>query len=597
MMERQDPKQQYSSRLQQRRRLAAELHRLHINYGNARLLIAGIAGGAAWASFGPGLISPLWLVAPIGLFLVLAVLHDLVLRKRARARRAGRYYESGLARIEDRWPGSGEPGNRFKDDSHVYSADLDLFGKGSLFELLSTSRTRAGEEFLARWLKEPAPLDEIRRRHAAVDELRNMVDLRERLAMAGHDVHSGVNPRALWLWSLKPPLLEHGALRMATRFLPVLAAVTVFFWWWKGMVSPFLAVLAFEAGVALALRKPVLRVVHTVEQAKHDLDLLAEVLKVIESCRFTSQKMMQLRAVLDTAGRPPSHQIWRLHILTDLLDSRDNVMVRVVGPPLMWTTQLAFALETWRERNGPSVRRWLEALAEMGALTSLATYAYEHPGDPFPEFVENGGAVFEADGLGHPLLPAGRFVRNDVRLGGDLRALVVSGSNMSGKTTLLRTIGVNVVLAMAGAPVRARRLCMSPVSLGASIRITDSLQGGTSRFYAEITRLRAILDLAGKETSLLFLLDELLNGTNSHDRRIGAEAVVRGLISRRAIGLVTTHDLALADIAQALDPHAANVHFEDHLENGKISFDYLLRPGVVTKSNALELMRSVGLEV
>jgi DNA mismatch repair ATPase MutS len=150
---------------------------------------------------------------------------------------------------------------------------------------------------------------------------------------------------------------------------------------------------------------------------------------------------------------------------------------------------------------------------------------------------------------------------------------------------------------MAGAPVRARRLCMSPVSLGASIRITDSLQGGTSRFYAEITRLRAILDLAGKETSLLFLLDELLNGTNSHDRRIGAEAVVRGLISRRAIGLVTTHDLALADIAQALDPHAANVHFEDHLENGKISFDYLLRTGVVTKSNALELMRSVGLEV
>jgi DNA mismatch repair ATPase MutS len=181
------------------------------------------------------------------------------------------------------------------------------------------------------------------------------------------------------------------------------------------------------------------------------------------------------------------------------------------------------------------------------------------------------------------------------------RVLVVSGSNMSGKSTLLRTLGVNVVLAQAGAPVRARRLRISPLAVGASIRVTDSLQGGVSRFYAEILRLRQILDATAqpgpKGAPVLFLIDEFLHGTNSHDRLIGAEAVVRGLVERAAIGLVTTHDLALAGIADALGERAANVHFEDHIEDGRMVFDYVMRPGVVRKSNAIELMRSVGLEI
>jgi len=188
-------------------------------------------------------------------------------------------------------------------------------------------------------------------------------------------------------------------------------------------------------------------------------------------------------------------------------------------------------------------------------------------------------------------------VRNDVSLTAGLKVLVVSGSNMSGKSTLLRTVGINAVLALAGAPVRARSLRIAPLALGASIRILDSIQEGTSRFYAEITRLRKLVSLADGPIPLLFLLDELLHGTNSHDRRIGAEAVVRGLVQQGAIGLLTTHDLALAHIVDVLAPHAVNVHFEDHIENGRIAFDYTLRPGVVKKSNALELMRSIGLKV
>ena len=235
-------------------------------------------------------------------------------------------------------------------------------------------------------------------------------------------------------------------------------------------------------------------------------------------------------------------------------------------------------------------------MGEFEALSSLASFSFEHPKDPFPEIVE-GKVCFEGLGLGHPLLPESDCVRNDVRLDRERQVLLVSGSNMSGKSTLLRTVGTNAILAMAGAPVRAESLRLSPLNVGASIRVTDSLESGVSRFYAEITRIRRLMDMTSGDSTLLFLLDELLHGTNSHDRRIGAEAIVRRLVEKGAIGMVTTHDLAIANIEDDLKPRVANVHLQDHLENGKMKFDYKLRPGVVEHSNAIELMRSIGLEV
>jgi DNA mismatch repair ATPase MutS len=264
----------------------------------------------------------------------------------------------------------------------------------------------------------------------------------------------------------------------------------------------------------------------------------------------------------------------------------------------MWTTQCALAVETWRDAFGKAVPLWLSTVGQLEALVSLAGYGYEHPRDPFPEIRDSdAGALFDATGIGHPLLPEARVIRNDVRLDADMRLLVVSGSNMSGKSTLLRTVGINAVLALAGAPVRAERLRISPVAVGATLRIQDSLEEGTSRFYAEIKRMRQLVEIAEGPLPLLFLLDEIFHGTNSHDRRIGAEAVIGELVKRGAVGLVTTHDLALSDIAEGLAPRARNVHFEDHLENGRVTFDFKLRDGIVEKSNALELMRSVGLDV
>jgi DNA mismatch repair ATPase MutS len=276
----------------------------------------------------------------------------------------------------------------------------------------------------------------------------------------------------------------------------------------------------------------------------------------------------------------------------ELFDSRDNFIVRALDGPLMWTIQIAMAIEAWRAENGALIPGWLDAVSEIEALSSLANYAWEHPGDPLPEFAP--GAVFDAEDLGHPLLAEERCVRNSVALVAPRQLLVVSGSNMSGKSTLLRAAGVNAVLALAGAPVRARRLAISQLSLGASIRTMDSLEEGHSRFMAEILRLKQILELV---PPAFFLLDELLHGTNSHDRAIGAEGLIRALLKRGAIGLATTHDLSLARVADELAPAAENVHFEDRIENGQLVFDYRMRPGVVARSNALDLMRAVGLDV
>jgi DNA mismatch repair ATPase MutS len=278
------------------------------------------------------------------------------------------------------------------------------------------------------------------------------------------------------------------------------------------------------------------------------------------------------------------------------LQSVRNELIKALAGLILWKAHCAFALEDWRERWGKEIPRWLDAVGEIEALGALAMYAYENPADPFPEILD-GDARFEGEQLGHPLLARRTCVRNDVTLGAAPRVLIVSGSNMSGKSTLLRTIGVNATLALAGAPVRAKRLALTPLALGATIRVQDSLQAGMSRFYAEISRIKQLTEIAAGPRPLLFLLEEVLAGTNSQDRKTGAELLVREFLRRKAIGLVTTHDLALASAADALGGAASNVHFEDQLVDGKLSFDYILRPGVVTRSNALALMKAIGLPV
>jgi hypothetical protein len=584
------------------------------------------------------------LLLPVLAFVPAAVFHARVVRRRGLARRGVAVYEAGLARVEDRWAsaGSAGPGRAQADlkgseradlgyasafqaeprgafEGSLYAADLDLFGKMSLFALLCRARTRVGEDTLADWLLGPAPVEEVLARQAAVEELRERLDLREDAAVlgpiagprlqggAGSAVHTG----ELAAWAETPLVLRHGWIRYLALGLALLVVGAVVFWALGGTRDVLFGLVAFSVAVYVAHRGQVDQVLGGADRALADLNLLAGLLARLEREPVASPKLRELQARLVNDGVKASEAIGRLRRVGESVDSLDNIILRALNLPLLLSVQMAYAAEHWRARHGSSVRQWLGAVGELEALLSLAGYSYEHPGDVFPEFcaAAEGGPVVAAEALGHPLLPAARCVRNSVRVGGEAPLLLVSGSNMSGKSTLLRAVGLNVVLAMAGGPVRAARLRMTPLRVGASILVNDSLAEGASRFYAEIRRLRAICDLAagadlaaGGDSghledgpALLFLLDELLEGTNSRDRRVGSEGILRTLVRRGAIGIVSTHDLALTE------PHAElpveNRHFEDAVQEGKMHFDYTLREGVVTKSNGVALMRLVGLDV
>lgn len=551
-----------------------------------------------------------WEVVPAMVFLALFVSRDRLRRRSEMHLRAIQYFERGLARLEGNWAGAGESGIRYLDPAHPYAQDLDLFGKGSLFELLCSARTPMGQDTLTQWLLEPAPPETIRERQEAIAELAGRVDLREDIAVLAENARAGVNSEALFAWGEREPLLVPSPFRFVAWGLSVLGATAVvafvtyllaqfgIFQLPEKMLAAlelyFLSMSIVYSPVLLRFKRRTDRIISEVEKASSDLGLIAEVLRRLEAEQFASAHLAALRRELDAKGQPPSGRIASLNRLMELVDSRRNGVVRFIGILLLWDLHLSYAIEGWRGISGPVLRPWLNAVGEIEALSSLAGYCYEHPSDVFPLFTAESPCL-NAIGIGHPLLDEKRVVRNDVRLDANLRLFVVSGSNMSGKSTLLRTLGINAVLAQAGAPVRAKRLVLSPLAVAASIHIVDSLDDGVSRFYAEILRLRQIVNLTAGLLPVFFLIDEFLHGTNSHDRRIGAEALVTSLLERGAIGLITTHDLALADIAAKAETRATNIHFEDRIEGDRIRFDYQLRPGVVQNSNAIELMRSVGL--
>lgn len=587
------PAEEYVKRLAARSERVDHYDQIHINLGNLRLLITFFIALTAWLSIWRHAFSLWWLLLPLGIFLAIGVYHTRILEAKAHAERAVAVYKHGLARLEDAWAGIGPTGERFNNPHHVYAADLDLFGSASLFQLLSLARTRMGEDTLAGWLLTPSAPQEIRERQAAIAELRDNLDLREDLSVLGEGTDVGVHPEPLIRWAEAPNRLSRPWMRIMSPILALCAMAAAVYWGLEGHPTPLLIVLIIEALLARPLRSHLDEILHGAEHQFEDLDLVSASLARLEREHFQSPRLQLLMQQLASHYLPGSQAIARLRTIVDCIDSRDNVFVRVLDLPLLYSVQVAYAAEAWRRKHGTAVRRWLDVTGNLEALLSISAYSYEHPADPFPELI-SGPACFDAQSLGHPLLPAAKCVRNDLSVCADTGVLLVSGSNMSGKSTMLRAVGINTVLAMAGAPVRADNLRLTPLQVGASIRVNDSLQEGSSRFYAEIKRLRQIFDLALEDRPLLALMDELLQGTNSADRKTGAEGVIRALLARGAIGLISTHDLALTSVAGS---HIHNVHFEDEFQDGRITFDYKLREGVVTKSNGLELMRSIGLEV
>jgi len=590
----------YTARVEEARARLAVLTRRFERLANLRLAVALIGLALAVTALTSTAVTAAWLYLPAALFLGLVVAHDRSDRGRRRAALQVDFYERGLSRLENTWPGGGIDGSGFLTEDHPFAADLDLFGPASLFELLCTARTRAGEEALARWLLTPADADEIAARQRALAELAPDLDLREELALLGGGVRSEVDPTRLTAWGEAPPAvgaLETLLLRIGA-FIGSAGLLTSMVLWamriWGPL--PFWLFLLALWGLFSVRGYRLQRLIQALEEPRRELKVLALVLRRLETLQVTSPRLIGLRDSFTAGGLTASRAIRRLDRLVQWLDAGRNLIFAPVAWFLMWPLHFGLAIEAWRLEAGPRIRAWLAALGEYEALCSLASHAWEHPDDPWPELLES-GPVYDGEDLRHPLLPEGECVANSVRLDETTRAWVVSGSNMSGKSTLLRTVGINAVLAFAGAPVRAHRLHLSPLAIGATIRLEDSLQAGRSRFYAEISRLKQLLDLARGERPLLFLLDEILHGTNSHDRGIGSAAVVRSLVGAGAIGLVTTHDLALTRVADEMAGRVVNMHFRDELRGGELTFDYRVRPGILERGNALELMRSVGLDV
>ncbi len=598
------PREAYESGRDQRAREVAVFDSRASSIASARLAIAALVialvVGIVWAHFGMsawGAIGALS-VAFVGLVLF----HGRVIDARERAATALRFHLRGLARIAHDWDRLPSTSARFRSTDHPFTGDLGVFGRASLMQLVDATETRFGEDRLARILSLESPgvwPDDVIARQSAVRDLASRLAFREALSMVGGVASDErADPAPLVEWAEGKGAVA--AWLVATAWmLPAIGVGTL-------LLGPamhlragaLIAWVAVEIALGVAIGERFTPMLSSVSARESAVTRWRAMMAVVEGQSFQAPLLAATAQTLSAGARRASEEIAALERIVGFADARRNEVFRFfIGPFLMWDVHCAVALLRWRARAGVFVRGWLDALGEMEALASLAAFAFEHPDFAWPEIVSS--PVFDARSLCHPLLSPERRVGNDVTLPGHGRAIVVTGSNMSGKSTLLRAIGANAVLAFAGAPVCARALRIGPARVATSMQIEDSLEQGVSHFYAELRRLKRVIDHARKVEigPTLFLLDEILHGTNSRERVIGACAVVKELLALGALGAVSTHDLGITALERELGGCVENVHFEEQVEGDAMTFDYVLRPGIVESSNALRLMRAIGIAV
>jgi hypothetical protein len=589
----------YEGKLQE---LQSELAQVRLQHAAAAVLLFAAALTLALAVYALQRRVPQWLPAlPIPIAAASALHYRRLGLAGSRIRRLSRFYQRAVQRVKGLWAGEGFPGGEFDDADHVYARDLAIFGQGSLFELLCIPRTAIGRRGLVNYLLEAPTIDESTARQEAVRELRDRTDLREEVALLGEFEFSESKWETFTEWLNSPPepfsktLALVAAVTSALALGMVLAPMAGLISWTHAAVW-ILPLVLFHSAVGFTYRDWVKRMTESDRLASVEIRMLREGLQLLEKQRFTSAKLSQIAARVRDSSKP----VRKLELLLDALHLRNKDYFYQASLLLLAATQLCMAIERWRTRHSLQLRDWLDAWAEFEALNALANYAYENPYSTFPEFC-NGlspdAVQFEAVALGHPLLANKTCARNDVRLNSATRFYIVSGSNMSGKSSLLRAMGLNAVLAFAGAPVRAQALRLSQLSVCASLAVIDSLMNGKSKFLAEVERVRQTIHLAGTGKPVLFLIDEIFSGTNSHDRRIAAEAVVRTLLDRGAIGAVSTHDMSLTAIADFDELCGANVYMGSRDGSDPMDFDYRLKPGITKESNALAIARMAGVPV
>lgn len=545
-------------------------------------------------------ISPGWPLAPVPVVAVSARRFRRHGETGSRLWRLARLYERGIRRVKGDWEDDGATGETFALPGQPYAADLGVVGAGSLFQLLWTGRSSAGQRGLANYLLDAPSAAEIRERQEAIRELRDCVDLREKMALLGpyEASESTWETFAEWLdapavrfpMTLRVTLCVTSSLLLLILLACLVAGGTLLPWAW--VAASAAPILLFHAAAGLLLRRRITWIKGRLGELSVEIRLLREGLALPERQHFKSAKLKGLAARMRGASR----SLRNLDRMLNALHETKKELFSLPSMLLMLPAQLCMGIEQWRAANGAALRLWIDAWAEFEALSSLGCYAYENPDNVFPEICE-GECRFEAHGIAHPLLDSAGCVANDVKLNREQRFLIISGSNMSGKSTLLKAIGLNAVLAMAGAPVRALGLRMSRLCVCASISVIDSLATGKSKFLAEIERLRTAIAAASAGNPVLFLVDEILSGTNSRDRRVAAEAVIRTLNDRGALGAITTHDLALTEIAGDARLCGANVHMCSRGNGNPMDFDYTLKSGPTRETNAIAIARMAGVPI
>ena len=538
-------------------------------------------------------------VALIVSFMVLVVRHAHVRRQEIWYRELAQVALEARHRRLRRWGEFTDPGPEPPPD-HPYADDLDVFGHASLHVLLGTTCTRPGADMLTDWLLAPASPEIVKRRQHAALELAPAIDFRDELQAMGR-LAGPVEPKQLRLlleWAESPAwLLPMRGLKWLAVVLPMFliatAALHIF------AIVPYLWILPTAVAVGV-IRRYTSRIhddFTRTSSGESGLRRYHDLVAHIARGRFEDPLLAELRESLvgsreasaeSASAEPeaPAEALRRLFRLVELSNARYNQLHYPLNVLTLWDIHVLVRLERWKNRHGAALRGWMTALGRADALSALAGLAHAHPDWAFPEIADgqpDGSPRLEARGLGHPLLAPEIAIRNDVSLGPPGSLLLVTGSNMSGKSTLLRAIGANVILAGAGGPVCAEAMALPVADLRTSMRIRDSLEEGISYFMAELKSLKAVCDAASEanERPVLYLLDEILQGTNTAERQIAARRILRHLLDQRAIGAVTTHDLTLAD-AEDLKERAVLVHFRESLEAGKadapIEFDYRLRP-------------------
>lgn len=554
--------------------------------------------GVGCACVADAAVSWLWMLVPIAVFVCVLKLHQPIIKRLRRSEAARNYYTRSLERLAGRWRDGPDCGQQFVDSQHPWSSDLDTFGPGSIFQRLNQCRTLPAQRKLAAWLTTLPATDVIEERQRQSESLRDQLDLREQLAIIEDQVDWATAEKSLTGWLGESPEPFPVWALWGARCVGVVSVVVLIMVFGSSLsITAIFLMMLLQAPFVYANRHRIKSVMDEVDSVDKALQQLSEVTQQFETFPFTEKSLQQLQNRLTVDGMIASNRIRRLSKLIGWLN---NALRNQFFMPIAWIfgfyIHLPYRIDRWRTCYGPRVAEWLDAVTTMEVINSVAAFNYEQQRFARPEISED-TIEFTAEQLGHPLLTDAECVRNDVSLTQQTPLMLISGSNMSGKSTLLRSVGTNLVLASCGARVNADRFRAYPFQLGTAMRVSDSLQEGRSLFFSVVQRLKTVVDLTSQDRPVLFLLDEILSGTNSHDRRRGAEAVIRTLVNKSALGMVTTHDLTLTKIVDSMGGKAENKHFEDQVLDGKMTFDYQLRDGVVERSNAIELMRMMGLDV